>query len=137
MVREVRLPKPRPLWAPATLALALGALLAALAGTPGPAQAGSPFDGRWLVVIRSAAGACDTAGGYALHIRNGRVSYRGLAPISVRGRVDRRGRVTVRLHGGDRWAQAAGRLSKNAGTGTWHGRSHRRACTGRWRARRH
>jgi len=116
--------------------MVLGALLAALVCAPGPAQARSPFDGRWLVVIRSVTGACDTAGGYALHIRNGQVSYRGLAPISVRGRVDRRGRVVVRLHGGDRWAQAAGRLSKSAGAGTWRGRSNRRACAGRWRAQR-
>jgi hypothetical protein len=115
--------------------MAAGALLTALLCAPLPAEGGSPFDGYWRVMIRSAAEHCKAAG-YGLRIRNGLVSYLGLAPIRVQGRVDHRGRVNVRLHGGDRWAEAAGHLKKNSGAGTWRGRSQHRLCTGRWWARR-
>jgi hypothetical protein len=98
-----------------------------------PAQARSPFDGRWLVMIRSATGQC-AVGGYAVSIRNGDISYPGFTVLTIRGRVDRKGRITVRLNGGQSWAQAVGRLSGRSGTGTWRGRWQQRPCVGRWRA---
>jgi hypothetical protein len=117
-------------------ALALGAMVAVLAGTAGAAQARSPFDGRWLVVIRSPSKYCQESSSYTLRIRDGLVSYLGLAPLQVRGRVDREGKVLVRLSGAGQWAQAAGRLWKEGGTGIWRGRKQRRACEGQWWARR-
>jgi len=116
--------------------MALATLLAAFAGAAIPAEARSPFDGRWRVVIRSAIGNCDAAGSYPLIIRNGLVAYRGIVPVVIRGRVDRQGRVALRLDGGSRWARAAGKLSKFAGAGTWRGRWRRHACAGRWWAQR-
>ena len=115
--------------------LSFGVLLAVLAWQCAPAWARSPFDGRWLVVIRSASAHC-APGGYAVSIRNGVVSYPGFGPVSIRGRVDRQGRIAVHLNSGDAWAQAAGRLSARSGAGTWRGRLRQRACTGRWRAMR-
>ena len=118
------------------LVWALGATMV-LAGASGAAQARSPFDGRWLVVIRSPLKHCHASANYTLRIRNGRVTYRGLAPLRVHGRVDRRGKVVVRLSGGGQSARAAGRLWKHTGTGIWRGRKYQRTCRGKWWAKRH
>lgn len=111
-------------------------IIGSLAATAATAQPRAPYDGRWMVVIRSVSGPCVSSGGYALSIRNGAVSYAGILPIDVRGRVDRLGRVMVDLSGGSERAHAAGRLFKTAGTGTWRGRSRQRACSGKWWAQR-
>jgi hypothetical protein len=118
------------------LGTALGLLAVMIAAPVGQADARSPFDGRWHVMIRSLAGPCASSGRYSLLIRDGLISYGGLAPIDVRGRVDRRGHVMVQLNGGDQFARGAGRLFKASGSGTWRGRSRRHACSGRWWAER-
>jgi hypothetical protein len=100
-----------------------------------PAQARTPYDGYWSVVVVGQTGGC--AGGsyrYAITIRNGIV--RGGSDALVSGRVNARGGVHVRVSGGGQSAAGSGRLSRNYGSGSWRGQSSYGACAGSWSATR-
>jgi hypothetical protein len=102
---------------------------------PRPAVAATPFDGRWSVVIETDKGACDRAYRYGIQIQNGRVSYVGENAFDIRGQVARSGHVHVRVSRGASYADGHGRLSKDKGSGIWHGIGSG-ACSGRWFAER-
>ncbi len=101
----------------------------------GVASAGSPFDGRWSVVVETEHGNCDRAYRYGLVIANGKVSYAGESSFDIRGRVAGNGVVHVRVSSGSRYAEGHGRLSRNNGSGVWKGIGDGR-CSGRWFAER-
>ena len=81
------------------------ALAATLAS---PASARTVYDGNWSVLIVTKSGPCDAAYRYGLSIRDGQVFYEGSAPVNVRGRVSRAGKVDVRLSAGSQGASGSG-----------------------------
>ena len=100
------------------------------------AQARTPYDGYWSVVVVGRSGGC--AGGsyrYAITIRNGIVSYGG-GDAYISGRVNARGGVHVRLSGAGQSAAGSGRLARNYGSGSWRGQSSHGVCAGSWSATR-
>lgn len=116
-------------FAAATIAAA-----AALASTPSASAAN--FDGNWSVLIATQRGPCDAGYRYGLLIQNGVVIYQGSAPVNVAGRVNNNGGVSVRVWAGSQSASGSGRLSGNAGRGTWRGVSSSGSCSGYWTAER-
>jgi len=117
------------------LGIALLVSAAAALSSAGSASAGSPYDGRWSVLIQTDRGACDRAYRYGLAIVNGNVSYAGDSGFVIRGRVAGNGSVTVRVSNGGSYADGRGRLSHSSGSGVWHGVGSG-ACSGRWLAER-
>lgn len=100
------------------------------------AQARSPYDGSWNVVVSGRSGDCQ--GGtysYALQIVNGIVHYSG-GDARITGRVSSNGAVYVRVSSSDRSAVGSGRLSRNTGAGTFRGRSSSGVCAGSWSGQR-
>jgi hypothetical protein len=104
-------------------------------GSAGVASAGSPFDGRWSVVVETERGNCDRAYRYGLLIENGNVSYAGDSAFDIRGRVVGNGAVHVRVSRGSTYADGHGRLTRDNGSGVWNGVGDG-ACSGRWFAER-
>jgi hypothetical protein len=100
------------------------------------AQAGTPFDGEWSVLIITDAGTCDQSYRFAGRIKNGILVYEGGAAINVSGRVAPSGAVTVTVSNGPNHGMASGRLAGNGGTGTWRGQNATGACSGTWSAER-
>lgn len=100
------------------------------------ANARSPYDGRWSVLIITERGTCDRAYRYPVQIVNGRVTYAGGGSFNVSGQVRGRGAVTVTVSQGSSRASGRGRLSRSYGSGVWSGRSSANACSGVWQAER-
>jgi hypothetical protein len=101
-----------------------------------PAGAATAFDGTWSVLVVTERGDCDRAYRYPVRVQNGAVSYAGDASFAVSGRVARNGSVQVQIGRGDSSARGSGRLSRDAGRGTWTGRSSSGSCSGTWSAER-
>ncbi len=115
----------------------LATLLVGLLGTAKPSSVlAATQDGSWSVLIVTEKGDCDAAYRYGVKVANGRVSYAGDAKVDMNGTVDANGAVTVRIRLGDKGANGTGRLSGQAGAGTWHGAGSNTACAGRWEAER-
>jgi hypothetical protein len=85
-------------------ACALLVAVTATFGSLGVASAGSPFDGRWSVVVETERGSCDRAYRYGLLIQNGNVTYAGNAAVDISGRVVGSGAVHVRVSRGANYA---------------------------------
>ena len=113
----------------------LAFLLAESLSTAPAAQARSPYDGTWSVLIVTDAGSCDRAYRYALQIVNGRIIYPDQS-FDISGRVDTHGRVSVSVSAGGQRASGSGRLSPEFGRGRWSGRSSTAPCSGHWEAER-
>lgn len=110
------------------------AMLVAAVVLAGAARAGSAFDGAWKVTIITQAGNCDPAYSYPVKVEGGRVSYSGDGSFDITGQVGEAGAVSVAIARGDQKASASGRLSANAGSGQWSGKSSSASCSGRWEA---
>jgi hypothetical protein len=126
---------------PLLVASLRAALLSAAVGTlfsmsPAPAEARTPYDGKWSVLIVTNQGSCDRAYRYGLSIVDGKVVYAGDAAVNVSGRVNRNGAVRVVVSAGSQRADGSGRLSLNAGQGHWRGASSNGSCSGTWTAER-
>jgi hypothetical protein len=120
----------------ASLAAAmLGIALSAAPWSAPAALARGPYDGTWSVLIVTDSGSCDRGYRYALHIADGNVSYDDPS-FEVSGRVDARGRVSVRVSAGGQYANGSGQLSGDYGDGHWTGRSSTSQCSGHWEAER-
>jgi hypothetical protein len=104
----------------------------AVSATP-LAQAAS-FDGPWSVLVTTTRGPCDQSYRYGVMIRGGSVSYLGGAAVSVSGRVNSSGQVSVNVSGGGQSAHGSGRLSNGRGGGTWRGQGAQGSCSGIWSA---
>jgi hypothetical protein len=101
-----------------------------------PAFAASAYDGNWSVVIATTSGGCDPTVRYPVAITNGMVVNAGDNPATVQGRVTPRGMVNVSVQSGGQWANGAGRLGMNTGSGVWRGQGSAGACAGTWVAQR-
>jgi hypothetical protein len=104
---------------------------------PAPAKpVATAFDGDWSVVIMTQSGSCDRAYRYGVRIANGDVVYDGGGPVDLQGHVYSSGSVRVFVSGGGQQADGQGRLTRTAGTGTWHGQGSLGSCSGVWQAER-
>ena len=99
------------------------------------AQARTPYDGAWSVLIVTESGNCDRAYRYGVQIVDGFVRYDG-AIVSFDGRVAPNGTVKVTVSAGNNRANGSGKLSRNTGKGFWRGSSGNDACSGYWVAER-
>jgi hypothetical protein len=105
--------------------------LAALANT---AEARSLYDGSWDLVFVTQRGACDSAYNFSVNINDGIVTHPNL--VRFRGYVARSGAVRASVTVQDKYASGSGKLSNNAGRGTWRGYSGNARCSGYWTAQR-
>ena len=110
------------------LALSLAAILSAAF----PATSAPSYDSLWSVVIFTEKGTSDRAYRYPIRISNGTLVNAGNDPFVITGKVGGNGAVTVTVSHGDKSATGFGRLSRNAGTGSWRGGD----CAGTWEAER-
>ena len=112
----------------ACLALASGAQAATK-------RSASPhaYDGRWSVMVITEQGVCDRASRLSLGIRDGRIEMSD-SMAAASGKVDRRGRVAVKVMSGADVLAAYGSLGAGSGSGTWRAPS--KQCAGRWVAER-
>jgi hypothetical protein len=110
-------------------------LLTAIAPTAGSA-ARSIYDGAWSVLIVTRSGSCDPSYRYGVWISDGMVTYDGIGPISMQGRVTPSGAVRVIVASGSQWADGTGKLTRNQGGGVWKGQGMSSACAGTWQAER-
>ena len=90
------------------------------------------YDGMWSVSIVTKKGDCIASYRYPMRIANGVLANAGAIAIDVSGSVAPSGVVKVRVSHGDQHAAGFGRLSGNAGSGSWSGAS----CSGLWTAER-
>jgi hypothetical protein len=90
------------------------------------------FDGSWSVAIMTQSGACEPRYRFAVKIINGHVVHEG----NPAGRVSPNGGVSVNVSSGGQQAAGQGRLSRDQGTGVWHGYGSAGACAGTWQAQR-
>jgi hypothetical protein len=102
---------------------------------PDAASAQRGFDGQWSVLIVTEQGVCDRAYRYGVTIRGGNVFYDG-GVVNFSGRVASNGAVRVRVTASGAAANGSGRLSRNAGRGSWSGQSGGNRCSGYWTAER-
>ena len=97
------------------------------------AAKGSPYDGRWSVVINTTLGPCGSIRA-ALQIMGGRV-YSQDPSYQVGGAVGSGGVIRVTVVSGGRSASGAGQLSHSSGAGWWQ--SSQGECYGTWSAAPH
>jgi hypothetical protein len=117
--------------------VALAAVLAgaAIAATSVTARAAAQ-DGNWSVLVITEKGECDRGYRYNVKVAGGQLRYQGDASIDLAGTVASNGAVKVSIRMGDKGASGNGRLSGDAGAGTWRGTGSNGTCAGRWEAER-
>jgi len=119
-------------------ALVLGIILAltGLAATTETGFARNIYDGAWSVLIVTRSGSCDPTYRYGVQISDGMVTYDGIGPITLQGKVTPKGAVRVIVSSGSQWADGSGKLTRNQGGGVWKGQGMSSMCAGTWQAER-
>ena len=117
-----------------TKALLATALLGWAAIGNGPAALAAAHDGNWSVLVITEKGDCDQAYRYSVAVQDGHLKYTGDASVNMAGTVAPTGAGNVSIKLGDIGANGTGKLSGNAGVGTWHGAAANSTCAGRWEA---
>ncbi|HEV7877764.1 hypothetical protein [Bradyrhizobium sp.] len=115
------------------------ALLAAVAATPGAAEArryarAGAYDGTWNVVFATRAGSCSATNSVPFAVSGSRVSSAGGGKVT--GGISGGGLVSVAISVGRSHASGSGRLVGNYGAGRWAGIITGDHCSGTWRATR-
>jgi hypothetical protein len=91
------------------------------------------YDGLWSVSIVTEKGDCDRGYRYPIRIENGVLVNAGnVQAITINGKVQPTGAITVTVSAGSKSANGSGRLSGDAGEGRWSGGE----CSGTWTAER-
>jgi hypothetical protein len=106
----------------------VGLCLLALAATPAAASS-EPFDGSWSVKIVTQKGTCDSGATVPIRVTNGSIAS-DLSIVKVSGQVASNGSLRVNVGHGLEQANGVGRLTDDAGSGTWKGG----LCSGTWTA---
>jgi len=113
-----------------------GSLFALVAASATLASSGTNavpgFDGLWSVSIVTEKGACDRGYRYPVRITNGVLANAGSVNISIVGKVQPTGAITVVVSAAGKSANGTGRLSGDLGEGRWTGGE----CSGSWTAER-
>jgi hypothetical protein len=105
-----------------------------LAGLTSAAEARSLYDGSWDLIFATKRGTCDRAYNFTVNINNGIITHPNL--VRFKGYVARSGAVRASVTVQDKYASGSGKLSSNAGRGTWSGYSGTARCSGYWTAQR-
>jgi hypothetical protein len=91
------------------------------------------YDGLWSVSIITEKGDCDRGYRYPIRIQNGALANAGnVTAVSINGKVQPTGAITVTVSSGSKSATGSGRLSGDLGEGHWSGGE----CSGSWTAER-
>ena len=91
------------------------------------------YDGLWSVSIVTEKGDCDRGYRYPIRIQNGSLANAGsVTAITINGKVQPTGAITVIVSTGSKSATGSGRLSGDLGEGHWSGGE----CSGSWTAER-
>ena len=91
------------------------------------------YDGLWSVSIITEKGDCDRGYRYPIRIQNGALANAGsVTAITINGKVQPTGAITVNVSSGSKSANGSGRLSGDLGEGHWAGGE----CSGTWTAER-
>ena len=91
------------------------------------------YDGLWSVSIVTEKGDCDRGYRYPVRITNGVLANAGsVTSISIVGKVQPTGAITVTVSAANKSANGSGRLSGDLGEGRWTGGE----CSGTWTAER-
>ena len=91
------------------------------------------YDGLWSVSIITEKGDCDRGYRYPIRIQNGALANAGsVTAITINGKVQPTGAITVVVSAGSKSASGSGRLSGDLGEGHWSGGE----CSGSWTAER-
>ena len=91
------------------------------------------YDGLWSVSIITEKGDCDRGYRYPIRIQNGALANAGsVTAITINGKVQPTGAITVIVSTGSKSATGSGRLSGDLGEGHWSGGE----CSGSWTAER-
>jgi hypothetical protein len=91
------------------------------------------YDGLWSVSIITEKGDCDRGYRYPIRIQNGALANAGsVTAITINGKVQPTGAITVVVSAGSKSANGSGRLSGDLGEGHWSGGE----CSGSWTAER-
>ena len=113
-----------------------GGLFAVVAATTMIAVPGShaapAYDGLWSVSIVTEKGDCDRGYRYPIRITNGVLQNAGSVNITIAGKVQPTGAITVMVSAANKSANGTGRLSGDLGEGRWSGGE----CSGTWTAER-
>jgi hypothetical protein len=110
------------------------AIAACLVGLTSVAEARSLYDGSWDLAFVTKQGTCDPTYNFSVNINDGIVTHPNL--VRFRGYVARSGAVRASVTVQDKYASGTGKLSNNAGGGTWRGYSGTARCSGYWTAQR-
>jgi hypothetical protein len=98
------------------------------------AEARTSYDGPWNLVFVTQRGSCDPTYNFSVNINDGVVTHPNLVKFS--GYVGRSGAVRASVTVHDKYASGSGRLTRDAGGGTWSGRAGGGRCSGYWTAQR-
>ena len=98
------------------------------------AQARSVYDGGWELVFVTQRGACDPTYNFSVNISDGVVTHPNL--VKFKGHVANSGAVRASVTVQDKYASGTGRLSGDAGRGSWSVYSGTARCSGYWTAQR-
>jgi hypothetical protein len=90
------------------------------------------YDGLWSVSIVTEKGDCDRGYRYPVRISNGVLANAGSVNITIAGKVQPTGAITVMVSAAGKSANGTGRLSGDLGEGRWTGGE----CSGTWTAER-
>jgi hypothetical protein len=91
------------------------------------------YDGLWSVSIITEKGDCDRGYRYPIRIQNGALANAGsVTAVTINGKVQPTGAITVIVSTGSKSATGSGRLSGDLGEGHWSGGE----CSGSWTAER-
>ena len=110
----------------------LALCFATIMGATPQATSAPSYDGLWSVVIVTETGTCDRAYRYPIRISNGTLVNAGDEAFVIAGKASANGSVNVTVSHGEKHATGSGRLSGNAGGGSWRGGD----CAGTWEAER-
>jgi hypothetical protein len=113
-----------------------GSLFALVAASTMFASSGTysapAYDGLWSVSIVTEKGDCDRGYRYPVRITNGVLANAGSVNITIAGKVQPTGAITVLVSAAGKSANGSGRLSGDLGEGRWTGGE----CSGSWTAER-
>jgi hypothetical protein len=114
--------------------LICAAIASGLVGLASVAEARSLYDGSWDLLFVTQRGTCDPTYNFSVNINNGIITHPNL--VRFRGYVAGSGAARASVTVQDKYASGSGKLSNNAGRGTWRGYSGTARCSGYWTAQR-
>jgi hypothetical protein len=114
--------------------LTSAAIASCLVGLISVVEARSLYDGSWDLLFETQQGTCDPAYKFTVNINYGIITHPNL--VRFKGYVAPSGAVRASVTVQDKYASGSGRLTNNAGRGSWRGYAGTTRCSGYWTAQR-